>query len=83
MDGEGHGRAIPRLIGTGIETHDGLLPIGKLQPIPQSTSRHTIAALMQGGHYLEIILPGATVGVIVGFATQRFGALPAPKPATG
>lgn len=32
-----------------------------------------LAALGQHGHYWEIILPGATVGLIVGFATQRYG----------
>lgn len=30
-------------------------------------------ALMQHGYYFEIILPGSLVGLIVGFATQRFG----------
>ena len=25
-------------------------------------------------HYVEVMLPGAILGVIVGFATQRFGA---------
>ncbi|HEY8211298.1 MAG TPA: hypothetical protein VIG99_27630 [Myxococcaceae bacterium] len=30
-------------------------------------------AMMQGAHYVEILLPGSAVGAIVGFATQRFG----------
>ncbi len=33
-----------------------------------------IIAVMQGAHYLEIILPGSLVGVIVGFVTQKYGA---------
>jgi hypothetical protein len=28
---------------------------------------------MQGGYYLEIVLPGTIVGLIVGFATQKYG----------
>src|SRR5712691_10410984 len=32
-------------------------------------------------HYLAIMLPGAILGVIVGFATQRFGTAAANKPA--
>jgi hypothetical protein len=32
---------------------------------------------MQGGYYLEIIVPGALVGLIVGFATQKYGQTPA------
>jgi hypothetical protein len=34
----------------------------------------SLVAIMQGGYYLEIILPGAIVGLIVGFATQKYGA---------
>ena len=33
-----------------------------------------IVAQLQHGHYFEIILPGSIVGLIVGYATQRFGA---------
>ncbi len=29
-------------------------------------------------YYFEIVLPGSTLGAIVGFATQRFGARPRP-----
>ena len=35
-------------------------------------------ALAQGSHYLEIILPGSLVGLIVGFATQKY-----PRPQAG
>jgi hypothetical protein len=30
-------------------------------------------ALMQHGHYFAIMLPGSMVGLIVGYATQRYG----------
>ena len=33
-----------------------------------------IVARMQHGYYFEIILPGSIVGMIVGYATQRYGA---------
>jgi hypothetical protein len=32
-----------------------------------------IIAVMQGNHYLEILLPGFVVGAIIGFLTQRMG----------
>ena len=35
------------------------------------------AALMQHGHYFAIMLPGSMVGLIVGFATQKYGKAPA------
>jgi hypothetical protein len=37
-----------------------------------------LVALAQGGYYLEIILPGTIVGLIVGFATQKYGTSPSP-----
>lgn len=34
----------------------------------------------QGGHYWwQIILPGSVLGVIVGYATQRYGKMPEPS----
>ena len=30
-------------------------------------------ALLQGSHYLEIILPGTLVGLLTGYATMRYG----------
>lgn len=33
-------------------------------------------AMMQGGYYLRITLPGALIGAMVGFATQKYGAMP-------
>jgi hypothetical protein len=32
-------------------------------------------------YYKEIIIPGSLVGLIVGFATQKYGAFPQPKQA--
>jgi hypothetical protein len=32
-----------------------------------------LVAVMQGNHYLEILLPGFAVGAIIGFLTQRMG----------
>ncbi|HXM15520.1 MAG TPA: hypothetical protein VN933_09770 [Candidatus Eremiobacteraceae bacterium] len=36
-----------------------------------------IVAQLQHAHYLAIIVPGSIVGLILGFATQRYGAAPA------
>lgn len=33
-----------------------------------------IIAFMQHGYYFQIMLPGALVGLIVGYATQKYGA---------
>ena len=33
-----------------------------------------LVAYLQGKYYLEITLPGSLVGLIVGYATQRYGA---------
>jgi hypothetical protein len=38
-----------------------------------------LVAYMQHGYYLEIMLPGAIVGLIVGYATQRYGAQVQPQ----
>jgi len=35
-------------------------------------------AHLQGKYYFEIMLPGSLVGLIVGYATQRFGRAPQP-----
>ncbi len=32
-------------------------------------------------HFWAIIIPGSLVGLFVGFATQKYGRVPAPKPA--
>lgn len=36
-----------------------------------------IVAQLQHAHYLEIIVPGSIVGMILGFVTHRYGAAPA------
>jgi putative effector of murein hydrolase LrgA (UPF0299 family) len=36
-----------------------------------------LVACLQHGYYFEIILPGSIVGMIVGYATQRYGGTPA------
>lgn len=35
-----------------------------------------LVAYMQGKYYFEIMLPGSILGIIVGFATQKYGAAP-------
>jgi hypothetical protein len=40
-----------------------------------------LIAQLQHGYYFQIILPGSLVGVIVGYATQRYGTGPTPAPA--
>jgi hypothetical protein len=40
-----------------------------------------IVAQLQHAHYLEIIVPGSIVGMILGFATQRYGVAPTAVPA--
>jgi len=41
-----------------------------------------VARFGEHGHYFEIILPGSIVGLIVGYATQRYGARAAAVPTT-
>jgi hypothetical protein len=49
------------------------LPIGILFGVLVGAFLAFLVALMQGGYYFEIVLPGTMVGLIVGFATQRYG----------
>jgi len=49
------------------------LPIGILFGVLVGALLASLVAIMQGGYYLEIILPGTLVGLIVGFATQKYG----------
>ena len=55
------------LFGLGI----GLILAFAVAAMPNPSGQH---------YYFEIMLPGAIVGMIVGYATQRFGL--APQPAT-
>ena len=54
------------------------LPIGVLFGLIVGALLAYLTALLQGGYYFEIILPGSIVGLIVGFATQKYGKGPAP-----
>ena len=54
------------------------LPIGILFGVIVGALLALPIALMQGGYYFEIILPGTLVGLIVGFATQKYGNSPSP-----
>ena len=40
-----------------------------------------LVAQMQGKYYFEIMLPGAIVGLLTGYATQRYGKVPTPAQA--
>jgi membrane protease YdiL (CAAX protease family) len=55
-------RSLPLGIVSGLLVGLGLSFLAAMQPDP--SGQH---------HYFEIMLPGAILGVIVGFATQRFG----------
>ncbi len=54
------------------------LPVGIVFGLLVGAFLAYLVALMQGGYYLQIVLPGSLVGLIVGFATQRYGNSPAP-----
>ncbi|HMD39930.1 MAG TPA: hypothetical protein VKH15_11650 [Candidatus Acidoferrum sp.] len=49
------------------------VPLGILFGLAVGFVLAFLVAYMQHGYYLEVILPGSIVGMIVGFATQRFG----------
>ena len=53
------------------------LPLGILFGLTVGFILAFIVAQMQHGYYFEIILPGSIVGIIVGYATQRYGQAPA------
>jgi F0F1-type ATP synthase assembly protein I len=50
------------------------LPIGILFGVIVGAVLAYLTALMVGKYYFQIILPGTLVGLIVGFATQKYGA---------
>src|SRR5712692_1327653 len=52
------------------------LPIGILFGLLVGAFLAYLVALMQHGYYLQIVLPGSMVGLIVGFATQKYGRVP-------
>jgi hypothetical protein len=53
------------------------LPVGIVFGLGVGMALATVVAVMEGGYYLEIILPGSIMGAIVGFATQKYGGKPA------
>lgn len=53
------------------------LPLGILFGLLVGAFLAWVVAFLQGGYYFEIIVPGALVGLIVGFATQKYGRTPA------
>ena len=50
------------------------LPLGIVFGLAVGFLLALIIAFREHGHYFAIILPGSIVGLIVGFATQRYGA---------
>ena len=50
------------------------LPLGILFGLAVGAFLAWIIAFMQHGYYFQIMLPGAMVGLIVGYATQKYGA---------
>lgn len=49
------------------------LPLGTLFGLGVGLLLAFFVAHMQGKYYFEIMLPGGLVGVIVGYATQKYG----------
>jgi hypothetical protein len=49
------------------------LPLGVIFGLAIGAFLAFLVAQMQHGYYLQIILPGSIVGLIVGFATQKYG----------
>jgi len=56
------------------------LPLGIVFGLAVGMLLAFLVAFMQGKYYFEIMLPGSILGIIVGFATQKFrgGAESAP-----
>jgi hypothetical protein len=48
------------------------LPLGVLFGLAVGAFLAFLIAFMQRQYYLEIMLPGSVLGIIVGFATQRY-----------
>ena len=54
------------------------LPVGVLFGLAVGALlAYLTARFAVGGYYFEIMLPGSMVGLIVGFATQKYGKTPA------
>lgn len=50
------------------------LPLGIIFGLAVGAFLAWIIAFLQHGYYFQIMLPGAMVGLIVGYATQKYGA---------
>ncbi len=50
------------------------LPLGIIFGLAVGLFLAFIIASLQHGYYFQIMLPGGMVGLIVGYATQRYGA---------
>jgi hypothetical protein len=50
------------------------LPLGIVFGLAVGLFLAFLIAVMQHGYYFQIMLPGGMVGLIVGYATQRYGA---------
>ncbi|HLK53728.1 MAG TPA: hypothetical protein VKU42_09735 [Candidatus Angelobacter sp.] len=55
------------------------LPLGIVFGLAVGALLAWIIAFMQHGYYFQIMLPGAMVGLIVGYATQKYGAPSLPQ----
>jgi F0F1-type ATP synthase assembly protein I len=60
--------SLPWALLVGLVVGLGLAYLVASQPLPDGKY-----------YYFEIMLPGALVGLIVGYATQRYGARPVPR----
>jgi hypothetical protein len=49
------------------------LPLGIVFGLAVGFLLAFLVAFLQKDHYIEIILPGSILGIVVGFATQRYG----------
>jgi hypothetical protein len=49
------------------------LPLGIIFGLVIGAALAFFVAYMQGKYYFEIMLPGSLLGLIVGFATQKYG----------
>jgi hypothetical protein len=49
------------------------LPLGIIVGLAVGAALAFFIAYLQGEHYFAIMLPGSLLGLIVGFATQRYG----------
>jgi len=65
-------RSVPLGVGIGLALGLGLSFLAASAPNP-SGERWPLA------HYFEVMIPGGLVGLIVGYATQRYGRSPGPS----